>query len=59
MKKILSVLLSIILAFSTTACSINGTETDISDEPVIDSNTVLEIGPEDYTAIYFINLYEK
>ena len=59
MKKILSVLLSIILAFSTTACSINGTETDISDEPVIDSNTVLEIGPEDDTAIYFINLYEK
>lgn len=59
MKKITSLLLSIVLFLSFTGCSDNGANSTVENTTTPDSNTVLEIGPEDDTAIYFINLYEK
>ena len=61
MKKILCILLSIIITVGAAGCSSTPEYMEGSRQPSSspDSTTVLEIGPEDDTAIYFINLYEK
>lgn len=53
MKKILSVFLSILIAFSVVGCSAS------QSVHIPDSNDVVEVGPEDENALYLINMYEK
>lgn len=58
-KRTSAVALAFIVVFAMLSGSLVACTTAEAEIPVPDSNTVLEIGPEDDTALYIINLYEK